>query len=180
MPRALEVPETIRASAQALVIQGFTFSEISSKTGVNQRTVQTWARRYGWLKLREKPTESLNPAGQEVTENAPENERGASVSIRVRQKLGQEYEKQLDALQKIAVVSKLPHLSERAVLTDKIAAGAAKTFGWASTQPGGMIRVGEMRSVTVVESAAPSPEEAQAQVQVEPAADQIIDVPIVS
>jgi hypothetical protein len=43
-----------------------------------------------------------------------------------------------------------------------------------------MIRVGEMRSVTVVESAAPSPEEAQAQVQVEPAADQIIDVPIVS
>jgi hypothetical protein len=165
MPRALEVPETIRASAQALVIQGFTFSEIASKTGVNQRTIQTWARRYGWLKLREKPMESVNPGGLEVIENGPEGERGGSVSIRVRQKLGQEYEKQLDALQKIAVVSKLPHLSERAVVTDKIAAGAAKTFGWGTGAPGGLVRVGEMRSVTVVESAA------------EPPTGQILDVP---
>jgi hypothetical protein len=149
MPRALEVPETIRASAQALVIQGFTFSEIASKTGLNQRTVQTWARRYGWLKLREKPTESVNPGGTEVTENAPEGGGGASVAIRVRQKIGQEYEKQLDALQKIAVVSKLPHLGERAALVEKITSGAAKTFGWAPAQAGGLIVVGEMRSVTV-------------------------------
>jgi hypothetical protein len=61
MLAATKIPESTRALAQALILQGCGLRAVSERTGVNHRTVQTWARRYGWRELRDKTKQEVNP-----------------------------------------------------------------------------------------------------------------------
>lgn len=143
VPVALKVSESNRSIAQALVIQGFSFREVSEKTGLNLRTIQTWARRYGWRKLRDETKREVNQAIVRATGTAL-----SELSTQVREWLAAEVQEQIAALRNLPVkataLANSPKGEGRSSLVKRIADTASVVFDWDDQYAPGIVLIGEI------------------------------------
>ena len=145
MPAAMKMPESTRIIAQALVIQGFSLRVVSEKTGLKLRTIQTWARRYGWRELRDKTKQEVNQAVAIAAASALDE-----FSTRSREWLAGEVQEQIGAqrnspIKKPSELANSPKRQGRAAVLKTVTDAASTIFGWGDTTPGGILIMGDMR-----------------------------------
>jgi hypothetical protein len=155
MAATTKKPESTRTIAQALVIQGFSLRVVSEKTGLNPRTVQTWARRYGWRELRDKIKQEVNPATEAepgagvVAVSLPRERSELSVhDEKVRIGLAKSLAAQVEVMSQSPPkkVSDLTGREGLAQATKTIADAASTVFGWAEGTIPGLIVYGKVSS----------------------------------
>jgi hypothetical protein len=158
MPKPLNADWNL---AQVLYSQGVRYEDIAERIGVTEAALRQRAHRHGWRALR---TEALQAVSQAVTNH--DGQTLAEHSRAIRHTLASEIGGTAEALRLTPLKAEsLEHLEQRAGVAQKLTSAAEKIFRWNEGSPEGMIRIGEMRSVTVVD-----------EVQ-EQGAKQILDVP---
>lgn len=142
MPAALQVD---RELVKALFVQGFNAKQVHQKTGVNPRTVETWARKHKWREIRAKAegklTEPLNRLLSQTISAHNEKVRSVlaeSITVQAESLLRQE-----------VTFNKLrntPDGQGLASVTKTIAESAALVHGWGTEKPGTIIIVDDLRA----------------------------------
>lgn len=127
-------PQHVRDTVQVMFCQGVTPSIISSQTGVPINTVNTWAKRHGWTRVRDSLTSSRNRIAQAVI-----SESLIDASKAVREGLATELRDQIAALKRDPVrrasgLRNVAGVQGRAAVVKTIADAASTVFGWQGEQ----------------------------------------------
>ena len=144
MPAALA---TDREVIKTLYVQGFTPTVIQSKTGVNYRTVLTWARRFKWRLLRAKVADDLNSAALAVAQSSLTEQ-----SKRLKEKLSNELHDQVSILERLPIKSakalaNTRYGQGRAAVVKTIVESAATVYGWSADNKHTLVQVNVLNQV---------------------------------
>ena len=144
MPAAIKTDLNL---IQAWYSQGATPAEIAAKFDLNRSTVAGWAKRYGWSKAREAAKQMV----QQVKVSSPVLSRSvAGVSERVREKLADKIERQVDKLAGIPIRPGLANLARHVGVTKTLVDAARPVLGWDEQRMSGAVSVESMLDLSPV------------------------------